>query len=88
MDKFPLWAILILYEKSPKGTMYRDCFVNLRKLIDWLQPIDTLPAKLYPIRSLTRLEQNYQIQLISEYLSLPPSQFLDYYTDVIKRHKL
>lgn len=88
MDKFPLWAVLILYEKSPKGNMFRDSFVNLRILIDWLKPIDTLPAKLYPIRHLTRLESNYQIKLISEYLSLSPSKFLDYYNDVIKRNKL
>jgi len=85
MDKFPLWAILIIRERCNNIELYCSRFTHLERLINWLNPIDTSTLNLYPVRPLTMLEDSYQLRELAAMLNTTPSQLFDYYNDVIKR---
>jgi len=84
MDKFPLWALLILYERSKRSQVYNNYFAGFKSLLTWLNPIDLSAINLYKIRSLTKLESSYELQELAAILNTSPSQLYDYYNDVIK----
>lgn len=84
MDKFPLWAILVLRERCNNIDLYCSRFTQLELLIQWLNPIDTSALKLYKIRPLTMIENSYQLTELAAILNTSPSQLFDYYNDVIK----
>lgn len=84
MDKFPLWAILILYERSKRSQTYNNYFSGFKSLLAWLNPVDCSALNLYPNRYLTKLECSYELQELAVILNTSQSQLLDYYNDVIK----
>lgn len=84
MDKFPLWAVLIIRERCNNLELYCSRFSHIERLIQWLNPVDTSALNLYKIRSLTMIEDSYQLRKLSAILNTTPSQLFDYYNDVIK----
>ena len=84
MDKFPLWAILIIRERCNNIELYCSAFKPIENLIEWLNPIDTCALNLYKPRPLTMIEDSYQLRELSAILNTTPSQLYDYYNDVIK----
>jgi len=85
MDKFPLWAILIIRERCNNIELYCSRFTHIERLIQWLNPIDNSALSLYKPRSLTMLEDSYQLRELAAILDTTPSQLFDYYNDVIKK---
>lgn len=84
MDKFPLWAILILYERSKRSQVYNNYFAGFKSLLTWFNPIDYTALSLYKSRPLTKLEVSYELQELAVILNTSQSQLFDYYNDVIK----
>lgn len=84
MDKFPLWAVLVLYERSKRYQTYNNYFSGLKSLIHWLNPIDYSALNLYKTRPLTKLETSYELQELARILNTSQSQMFDYYNDCIK----
>lgn len=84
MDKFPLWAILIIRERCNNIDLYCSRFTHIERLVQWLDPVDLSALNLYKIRPLTMLEDSYQLRELSSILNTSPSQLFDYYNDVIK----
>lgn len=84
MDKFPLWAILIIRERCNNTDLYCSRFLQIELLVQWLKPVDTSALNLYKPRSLTMIEDSYQLRELSAILNTTPSQLFDYYNDVIK----
>jgi len=84
VDKFPLWAVLVIRERCNNTDLYCSRFSHLDRLIQWLNPVDLSALNLYKIRSLTMLEDSYQLRELAAILNTSPSQLFDYYNDVIK----
>lgn len=84
MDKFPLWAILIIRERCNNTELYCSRFTHIDRLITWLNPVDISALNLYKPRPLTMIEDSYQLRELSAILNTTPSQLFDYYNDVIK----
>lgn len=89
MPKFPLSALILLYEKSDRLTMHCEYFAGFKSLMNALSPIDTemlTGAGKYKPRPLLRFEENYALQEIARILNVDQSQLLDYYLDTIHEY--
>ena len=84
MDKFPLWAILILYERSKRSQVYNNYFAGFKFLLTWLGPIDNSALDLYPNRYLSKLESSYELQELAIILNTSQAKLFDYYNHCIK----
>lgn len=84
MDKFPLGAVLILYERSKRSQTYNNYFAGFKTLLSWLNPVDYSALNLYKVRPLTKLESHYELQELAVILNTSQSQLLDYYNHCIK----
>lgn len=81
-SKFPLWAILLLYEKANNLDMYGTVFDNFRLLVTWLNP-DCEILNSYAPKKLTKLENSYQLEELAAILNIEPSSLFTYYNLVI-----
>ncbi len=62
---FPVWALLILYEKSNARDTYCDYFEGFKLLHRWLSPIELTPHS----EPLHKLQRSYEIQELATILN-------------------
>lgn len=78
--RFPLWALLTLYERGHARDLYIDDFEGFKELVAWLSPIE-IPA--YSIERIPKLHTNYELNKIAEILNVHPSIVYKEYKRVI-----
>jgi hypothetical protein len=67
---FPLWALIILYNRARSRDVYCDYFYGFKLLRDWLGPIE-IPEQEIPVPNLYR---SYDIQEIAYHLGCTQGQ--------------
>ncbi len=58
---FPIWALLILYEKSNPRDTYVTYYEGFRLLVEWLNPIQLTPHS----EPIPKLHRSYKLQEIA-----------------------
>lgn len=62
---FPVWALLIIYNKSRTVDTYCNYFEGFKLLRDWLSPIELTPHS----EPIPKLYRSYEIQELAKHLN-------------------
>ena len=70
-SKFPLWAILVLYETSSREDTYIDYMDGFKLLVSWLAPFD-IPSN-YSIEGIPKIIGSYEMNEVASIIGVHPS---------------
>ena len=80
---FPLWALLVMYERGSLKDLYCNYFEGFKILIDWLKPIQ-IPA-IENSLPIYKLHSSYAKQEIATILKCTQGQIENGYQDCISK---
>lgn len=78
---FPLWALLVLYEKSNATDTFINYMEGFQLLANWLGPIDS--PTYATIKKIPKLHVNWELNTIAELLNIHPSIVYQTYEDTL-----
>lgn len=68
---FPLWALLVLYERGSSTDLFIDYMEGMELLVAWLSPID-IPTVSRTTEQVPKLLRNYELNRIAEMVGVHP----------------
>ena len=84
-SRFPLWAILALYETSSREDTYIDYMDGFKLLVSWLAPFD-IPSN-YQIESIPKIIGSYEMNEVANVLQVHPSIIYQAWVDYSRTMK-